>query len=101
MQILTGKITAGGQDDFNVVLIDNPLNLKIDWEQSETGTYTGTCFSEIFNSDAPPRWWIADSQGSKYVLSQLNRTQIEIAAYNKDGNKQNGILNIAIFEVWV
>jgi hypothetical protein len=99
MLTLKGKITQSGDSAPGVVLFNEEIVQFSDCEYLQKGQYKAVCNKAILNSDMPPKWFLADNIGSKYVISQVNQTDVIIQCYDQDGNEADGILNGNEFEV--
>lgn len=98
MTILKGKLTTESSTPL-VTLLHNPALLQIDVENIGTGKYLFTSDIGVFNNDMPPRWYIANSQGLKYVVSQTSRSEFEINVYDTSGNESGTDLSGVEFEI--
>lgn len=98
MIILKGKLTTESGAVYPTLLF-NPTLLELDGTNTSTGHYLFTSNVGLFNNDQPPKWYIANSQGLKYVVSQLNRTQFEITVYDLNGSESGTDLSGVEFEI--
>lgn len=98
MIILKGKLTTESGTPYTT-LLSNPTALQLDGENTATGKYLFTSDLGIFSNDQPPKWYIANSQGLKYAVSQINRTQFEIAVYDTSGTESGTDLSGVEFEI--
>ena len=98
MTILYGKLTTEG-DNVYPTLLYNPTLLTLDGEKTGVGKYLFTSNIGLFNNDIPPKWYLADASGMRYVVSQINRTQFEIQVYDSEGSESNSGLSGAEFEI--
>lgn len=98
MTILKGKLTTESGTPF-VTLLYNPTLLQIDGENTSTGHYLFTSDVPLFNSDLPPKWYIANNQGLKYAVSQTGRTTFEVSVYDETGTESGADLSGVEFEI--
>ncbi len=93
MITLTGKITQEGTNEPGITLFNEEVIQFSDCTYLQVGQYQATCNKAILNSDMPPKWFIADSTGNKYTISQVNQTDVIIQCYDSKGNPVDGILS--------
>lgn len=74
-------------------LLFNPTLLQLDGAEISTGRYVFTSDTPVFNSDLPPKWYIANSQGLKYAVSQTSRTTFEVSVYDNEGAESGSDLS--------
>lgn len=98
MTILKGKLTTESGTPY-VTLLSNPALLQLDGENIGTGKYLFTSDTGVFNNDIPPKWYIANSQGLRYVVSQTSRTEFEVNVYDISGNESDTDLSGVEFEI--
>lgn len=98
MTILKGKLTTESGTPFTTLLF-NPTLLQLDGQNVGTGQYLFTSDTPIFNSDLPPKWYIANNQGLKYAVSQTSRTEFAVSVYDNDGTESNMDLSGVEFEI--
>lgn len=92
MIILKGKLTIESGTPFFTLLF-NPTLLQLYGAEISTGRYVFTSDTPVFNSDLPPKWYIANSQGLKYAVSQTSRTTFEVSVYDNEGAESGSDLS--------
>lgn len=98
MIILKGKLTTESGTPY-VTLLFNPTLLQLSGENLSTGRYVFTSDIALFNNDIPPKWYIANSQGLKYAVSQTSRTEFEINVYDNTGTESGTDLSGVEFDI--
>jgi hypothetical protein len=99
--VLVGKITQNTTDEVFIQLLQNETLASVTPSISATNPNEITLTSDvdIFNTDNPPRWYIAGSAGEKYALAPINRNQAQIVCFDAAGNPVTNILNGCLFEL--
>ena len=103
MIILSGKITDNNEDGVvpTVTLLHNPLGIVLTVTRPSAGTINIVSDKAVISNDMPPKWYVADAAGSRYSVSQISATVVEVVSYSNDGTPGNGILYGNFFEVEV
>lgn len=99
MIILKGRVTVESNGDVFPTLLFNPTLLQLTAVKTGTGKYQFTSDVGLFNSETPPKWYIANSQGIKYVVAQTSRNTFEINVYDGSGLEDDYNLSGVEFEI--
>lgn len=94
------KITQNGANDPSVVELENLAPITVTWTYgANVGELVGTASSPCFNNDMPPRWYIAESQGGRYSVSQDSQVLVHIQAFDAAGQPSDTVMSGALVEI--
>jgi hypothetical protein len=93
MTILAGKLTHES-GELIIQLQYNPLNISIVSAVQQTDlSYVVTIDKPVLNSDMPPKWYIASSEGNIYAVTQTSSITFVVQSFNPPATPVENILS--------